>query len=323
MQNNKTFTFETSQDREGNEIHRVSVCLGGSVIASEDFYSKDDAEAWASAVHPDAAEGIFVEEGDEGEIDATVDALDESEFDGDNMSLFLPWVHNDNGLINGHRGPEEECFRKFGPDYEDQNYPSICDFSQGFGIAEGPGDMRRAEYATGAANLVANIARTMYDGPTYAMDPERAAHELSLLIQHCRALVDGQTMDMPGPKSDLKAYSPQPRTPTKGCVPISVIQEARDQLLQQEVNKNSSGVVHYEVEARASDSVEIAAGEALAAPEDDLHLDYWEGEIAASIEGVAAWMGKADGDAETVEELQAFERICAAARAYQNLTRKL
>jgi hypothetical protein len=59
---------------------------------------------------------------------------------GETEKLFLPWDHNDNGLITGT--PE---------DPESQNYPHIADLASEPGM-EGDGDKFRAEFIVLACN---------------------------------------------------------------------------------------------------------------------------------------------------------------------------
>lgn len=81
--------------------------------------------------------------------------IDNEDFErqvGESKKLYLPWYHNDNGIIQGT--PEDE---------ESENYPHIADLAQEFGI-EGPGDRFRADFIVTAANFVMEIARRKYDG---------------------------------------------------------------------------------------------------------------------------------------------------------------
>jgi hypothetical protein len=59
---------------------------------------------------------------------------------GEAEKLYLPWNHNDNGLITGT--PD---------DPESEDYPDIADLAQEFGI-EGPGDKFRADFIVLACN---------------------------------------------------------------------------------------------------------------------------------------------------------------------------
>jgi hypothetical protein len=59
---------------------------------------------------------------------------------GETDRLYLPWYHNDNGLITGT--PD---------DPESEDYPLIADLAQEPGI-EGPGDKFRADFIALACN---------------------------------------------------------------------------------------------------------------------------------------------------------------------------
>jgi hypothetical protein len=59
---------------------------------------------------------------------------------GETEKLYLPWHHNDNGLVTGT--PD---------DPESQEYPHIADLAQEPGI-EGPGDTFRADFIVLACN---------------------------------------------------------------------------------------------------------------------------------------------------------------------------
>ena len=59
---------------------------------------------------------------------------------GETEKLYLPWHHNDNGLVTGT--PD---------DPESEDYPHIADLAQEPGI-EGPGDKFRADFIVTACN---------------------------------------------------------------------------------------------------------------------------------------------------------------------------
>jgi hypothetical protein len=59
---------------------------------------------------------------------------------GESEKLYLPWDHNDSGLITGT--PD---------DPESGDYPHIADLAQEFGM-EGPGDKFRADFLVLACN---------------------------------------------------------------------------------------------------------------------------------------------------------------------------
>src|SRR5437773_60051 len=59
---------------------------------------------------------------------------------GETEKLYLPWYHNDNGLITGT--PEND---------EIEDYPHIADLAQEPGM-EGPGDTFRADFIVLACN---------------------------------------------------------------------------------------------------------------------------------------------------------------------------
>lgn len=123
------------------------------------------------------------DEDDEDNEDAQID-------DGENLNLFLPWYHNDNGLIVGTRPNDPE---------DDYNRPDICDFSQGFGIPEGPGDLRRADFVMNCVNLVLQISRLNYDGEElpgggeYLMENDDAVDTVNSLIQSARHIINPKT----------------------------------------------------------------------------------------------------------------------------------
>lgn len=50
----QTFTIDTTRDREGNEMFRVSVCQNDETIAEQDFYELESAENWLADNFPNA-----------------------------------------------------------------------------------------------------------------------------------------------------------------------------------------------------------------------------------------------------------------------------
>ena len=68
---------------------------------------------------------------------------------GETEHLFLPWNHNDNGLITGT--PD---------DPETEDYPHIADLAQEPGI-EGPGDKFRADFIVQACNAHHTLIETL------------------------------------------------------------------------------------------------------------------------------------------------------------------